>query len=293
MVFSSAETVEAFGVENLARLGVSFLWIGAESKHETYHKNAGRDLHAIVRDLTDHGVYVLVSGMLFLEHHTKENIQEDIDYVIGLGGTYTQFMMFTPLPVTALYEQFKAEGKIDFDLPLEEWHGQHVLNWHHPEFTRSESTEWLNRAFAQEYERHSSSAYRMWETAVRGYVTLRERGETDPWMARRAAQLRASAEELRLLAPTMRQHAAHDLERRRIDEVERTCLELFGPWTPRMKAVALGARALARFERVKLLTVGNLRQPPARRVRYRSKPSEFPALESPPLRLPLAPDPVR
>ena len=68
-IFSSAETINALGVEFLARLGVSFLWLGVESKQEVYEKNCGIDLKSMVRELRDHGISVLASGILFLEQH--------------------------------------------------------------------------------------------------------------------------------------------------------------------------------------------------------------------------------
>jgi hypothetical protein len=92
-LFSSAEAIESFGVDNMVRLGVDFVWLGAESKRETYAKNQGRDLPGLVRRLRDHGI-------LFLEQHTPENIQEDIDFMIELEADLTQFMMFMAMPVT-------------------------------------------------------------------------------------------------------------------------------------------------------------------------------------------------
>ena len=65
-VFSSAETLVAFGVENLVRLGVDFVWVGLESASAqgTYAKNEGIDARALVRELRDHGISVLASGIL-------------------------------------------------------------------------------------------------------------------------------------------------------------------------------------------------------------------------------------
>ena len=116
-LFSSAEAIESFGVENMVRLGVDFVWLGAESKRETYAKNQGRDLPGLIRRLRDYGIPVLASGILFLDHHTPENIQEDIDFMVGLEADMTQFMMFTAMPVTALYQDLKARGLLDLTCP--------------------------------------------------------------------------------------------------------------------------------------------------------------------------------
>jgi len=268
MCFSSAEAIEAFGVTNLARLGVTFLWIGAESKQETYQKNAGRDLKQIIKDLRDHGIYVLVSGILFSEHHTKENIDEDIRFIIDLEGVYTQFMMLTPLPGTALYRQYKKEGRIDWSVPYEDWHGQKILNYSHPHFTREESTEYLARAFQMEYDQLSSSVYRMLDTSLRGYVNLSRLGQTEPWLAVRAEQMRASAQDLRLLIPAMRRFAHDALERSRVNQIEKRCDQVLGPLTPKMRAMQVGARVLAEVENLRAGLVGNLRQPHTMRTTF-------------------------
>ena len=268
-VFSSAETVEAFGVENLARLGVFFLWIGAESRRETYEKNKGRDLRAIVRRLRDHGIAVLVSGILFLEHHTQDNIQDDIDFLIDLQGVFTQFMMFTPLPGTQLYQQYKKQGSIDFDLPFEEWHGQHKLNFRHPNFTPEQATHLLQDAFQQEFDRSSSSAYRMTETYLRGYETLERLGRDDPWMRTRSLQLLNRAQELRLLIPTMRRFAHNARERARVDTLEARFLASVGPVDEKMRALQLAAMGIAEAHALRSRFVRDLDQPRATLTRYR------------------------
>jgi len=267
LVFSSAETIEAFGVENLARLGIGFLWLGAESKHETYAKNTGRDLRALVRDLRDHGINVLVSGILFLEHHTPENIDEDIQYLIDLEGVYTQFMMFTPLPRTRLYQEYKELGLINFDLPYEEWHGQHVLNFHHPAFSKEDSTRILKRAFQQEFDQLSSSMYRMFDTAMRGHRTLS--ASPDPWLQRRGQQMRDFAEQYRLLVPTMRRFAHNELERQRVIAAEAEATQLFGAVSPKDRVLQLAGRALAEVHAIKRRLFGDMAQPKTRLERFR------------------------
>ena len=267
LVFSSAETIENFGVENLARLGIEFLWLGAESKHETYVKNSGRDLRALVRQLRDHGINVLVSGILFLEHHTPENIDEDIQYLIDLEGVYTQFMMFTPMPQTRLYQEYREQGLIDFELPYEEWHGQHVLNFHHPHFSRADSTRVLHRAFQMEFDQLSSSMYRMFDTAMRGYRTLS--ASADPWLRRRGEQMREFVLQYRLMAPTMRRFAHNELERQRVIAAERQATQLFGALRAKDRALQVAARTIAEAHAVKRRFWGDMAQPRTRLERFR------------------------
>jgi len=267
LVFSSAETIEAFGVENLARLGIEFLWLGAESKHETYTKNSGRDLRALVRQLRDHGINVLVSGILFLEHHTPENIDEDIQYLIDLEGVYTQFMMFTPLPQTRLYQEYKEKGLIDFDLPYEDWHGQHVINFRHPHFSREDSTRLIQRAFQMEFDQLSSSMLRMFDTALRGFRTLS--ASSDPWLRRRGEQMREFAQHYRLLSPTMRRFAHNDVERQRVVMAEKEATRLLGTPSAKERVLQFAARAIAEGHSIKRRLFGDMDQPKTRLERFR------------------------
>jgi len=277
-VFSSAETIMDFGVENMIRLGITFVWIGAESKHEIYEKNKGRDLKGLIKSLRSYGVTVLVSGILFLEHHTPENIWEDINYIIGLNGDFTQFMMFTPLPVTALYEELKQKGLIDFSLSYEEWHGQHLLNWHHPAFTKEQAKEILAAAFKAEFDQLSSSVYRTMEAEVNGYLTLKAPAERDPWLAIRREQVKEFANEYRLLFPTLKRFAHDKLERTRVIELEQRYNEVFGPMTFKQVAISWTARCVAEFHAVKRRLFGDMPQPKFVETFYRwekaSEPSE-------------------
>ncbi len=268
-IFSSAEAIESFGIENMVRLGVYFVWLGAESKHDIYEKNRGRDLKKLVRSLRDHGISVLVSGILFLEHHTKENIQEDIDYIVGLEGDFTQFMMFTPLPGTALYYQCKENNTIDFDLPYEEWHGQHLLNFKHPHFTAEEAREVLAQAFSTEFDRLSSSPYRMACTALRGIQSLEQTSRKDAWLSLRREQLKTRAEQLRLITPVMQWFAHDSLERTRVTELRKDMKKVLGPQTMRNRAFSWGAQALAAVGSVRRKFLGDLMQPKMTLTRYR------------------------
>ena len=64
------------GLEQLVALGVSWVWLGLEGKGSQYVKLAGTDSKELVRNLQSHGIRVLGSSIIGLEHHTPENIDE-------------------------------------------------------------------------------------------------------------------------------------------------------------------------------------------------------------------------
>ncbi len=63
-VFSSANVLRLYTMEQLVGLGVNWVWIGLEGKQSQYSKLAGTDAGALVRELHSHGV-----PRAWLEHH--------------------------------------------------------------------------------------------------------------------------------------------------------------------------------------------------------------------------------
>ena len=256
-IFSSAETIAAFGIDNLVRLGVSFVWIGVESSSPrgNFAKNEGLDARRLVQQLRDRGIVVLASGILCQEHHTPDNIQQDIDFMVELEADMVQFMLLTPLPVTALYEDHKRRGLLRDDLPLEEWHGQKHLSYRHPHFPGQLAQRFIDDAFRQEFEVNSCTLYRVTETALRGYRTLSAMAGDDPLLRHRAEQLRQRTLEYAPTLPGIARFAVNATERRRARELEHQIVATMGPWSAadRVRQVAVTA-LIARWRlRVKLL----------------------------------------
>ncbi len=170
-IFSSAEAITAFGVDNMLRLGINYVWIGVESKKNLFEKTKGIDVRALIEKLRSNGIFVLGSYILFLEHHDKETINEDIDFAISMNADFSQFMELGPLPQTALYLDYKEKGLLREDLPYEEWHGQGKLWFRHPHFTPEEGEKALRDAFIREYRELGPSVLRVGETMIRGLAS--------------------------------------------------------------------------------------------------------------------------
>ncbi len=268
-IFSSAEAITAFGIDNLVRLGVDLLWIGFESRgrQSLFAKNSGIDARSLVHDLRDRGIAVLASGILCMEHHTPDNIQQDIDFLVGLEADFVQFMLLTPLPVTALYRDHQRRGLLRTDLSFQEWHGQKRLSFRHPAFTDDDAEEWINRAFRQDYEENSSSMFRMAETAVRGYEHLAALPNRDANLETRLAQSRDKASMWCLILPAVTHNAVNRKERRRSKDLYEWARRLFGRsvWK---RVAALGTIPLAGLWKLRLKLVGDTVQPQTIVTRY-------------------------
>ena len=60
-VFSSANVLRSYTIEQLVRLGISWVWMGIEGRNSQYAKLKGIDTCALVRELQSHGIRVLGS----------------------------------------------------------------------------------------------------------------------------------------------------------------------------------------------------------------------------------------
>lgn len=170
-VFSSANAIRQYSMEQLAGLGVSWLWLGLEGKASQYGKLDGTDTYALVRELQDHGIRILGSSIIGLEEHTPENIDEAIDYAVGHETDFHQFMLYTPIPGTPLYAEHEADGTLlgEEGLALPDTHGQLSFNFRHPHITDGQEGEFLLRAFERDYRTNGPSTVRMLRTLLKGH----------------------------------------------------------------------------------------------------------------------------
>src|SRR5215831_16626563 len=134
-VFSSANAIRQYTMRELVELGVSWIWMGLESPRSQYAKLNGADTLALTAELRHHGIKVLGSTIVGLEHHTPENIEGEIEHAISHDTDFHQFMLYTPVPGTPLYSQVEREGRL-LDVDLADIHGQWKFNFKHPAISR-------------------------------------------------------------------------------------------------------------------------------------------------------------
>ena len=170
-VFSSANVLRLYTMEQLVGLGVNWVWIGLEGKQSQYSKLAGTDTGALVRELHSHGIRVLGSSIIGLEEHTPENIDEVIDYAVSYNTDMHQFMLYMPSPGTPLYAEHKARGTLldVLDFPVGDAHGQLSFNYRHPHIKNGEEAAFLLRAFHRDFEVNGPSVVRIARTMLQGW----------------------------------------------------------------------------------------------------------------------------
>lgn len=290
--FSSAETITRLGIDFLVRLGVNFLWLGVESKANLFEKTRGIDLHNLIADLQNHGITVLASAILFLEHHDKQTIHEDIDWAIGLESDLLQFMELGPVPGTQLYREYAAAGKLLPDVPWKRQHGQDEIWFRHPHFTPEETASYLRDAFIRKYLAHGPGVLGMARTAIRGYmqekarIAERERsglswdpktlryvagtnGSQDAFMRLRLDSMKRNALRFRPALGSTLKYSPNAQAAEKCREVMALYHEAFGPMTMVERLKSAAVRLLALRESRRMNREGTImRQPPTSRVVY-------------------------
>ena len=171
-VFSSANAIRKYTMEELVELGIAWIWMGLESPHSNYAKLEGTDTHELTRELRLNGIKVLGSSIVGLEHHTPQNIQEEIDYAVAHDTDFHQFMLYTPVPGTPLYHEMAEQGKL-LDVNLADIHGQHKFNFKHAAISADESKVFLDQAFVRDFDRNGPSLYRICRTTFEGWRRYR------------------------------------------------------------------------------------------------------------------------
>ena len=168
-IFSSANAIRKYSYEELVELGISSIWLGLESPHSNYAKLDGADTLRLTRELREHGIVLLGSTIIGLEHHTPENIREEIDHAIAHQTDLHQFMLYTPVPGTPLYDEMAQQGRL-LDVDLADIHGQNALTFEHPAITREQSKKFLDWAFRWDFERNGPSLFRICRTSFQGWM---------------------------------------------------------------------------------------------------------------------------
>jgi radical SAM superfamily enzyme YgiQ (UPF0313 family) len=167
-VFSSANAIRKYTMQELVELGVSWMWMGLESPRSGYAKLNGADTLSLTRELRRHGIKTLGSTIVGMEHHTPENIRQEVEHAIAHQTDFHQFMLYTPVPGTPLFQQMMDEGRL-LDVDLADIHGQYKFNFQHAAISRDDSKKFLDWAFLRDFERNGPSIYRICETMLQGW----------------------------------------------------------------------------------------------------------------------------
>lgn len=187
-VFSSARVLESYTIEQLVGMGIGWVWMGLEGENSAYQKLRSVNTKRLVERLQSHGIRVLGSTIIGLEGHAPDNIGDAIDYAVAHNTVFHQFMLYTPLPGTALYEKHRRDGTLlpESEFPLADAHGQYRFNYRHEYFRDGEEGRHLVEAFEKDFNVNGPSLYRLIRVLLSGWHKYK--GHADPRIRKRFAR---------------------------------------------------------------------------------------------------------
>lgn len=170
-VFSSARVISSYTMDQLVRLGISWVWMGLEGRDSQYVKLSGIQTPELIRELQSNGIRVLGSSIIGLENHCAETIDAAIDWSVSHDTVFHQFMLYTPVPGTPLYEHHRSDGSLlgPDEISYADTHGQYRFNYRHPLIPPGDETEFLLRAFRKDFEVNGPSIARLIRTTLNGW----------------------------------------------------------------------------------------------------------------------------
>jgi hypothetical protein len=170
-VFSSAQVLQSYTIDQLVRLGIGWVWMGLEGKESAYDKLQGVDTGALVNLLQSHGIRVLGSSIIGLDEHRPENMDEIIDHAVSHDSVFHQFMLYTPIPGTPLYEKRRQDGSLltETEFPAADAHGQYRFNYRHPHIKDGQEEGYLLEAFRRDFAVNGPSVLRLIRVILNGW----------------------------------------------------------------------------------------------------------------------------
>jgi radical SAM superfamily enzyme YgiQ (UPF0313 family) len=195
-VFSSARVLRSYSMKQLVGLGIGWVWMGIEGKDTQYRKLEDVDTRKLVNRLQSHGIRVLGSSIIGLENHTPENMDQIISHAVRHQADFHQFMLYTPVPGTPLYEAHQKNETLlnKTEFPPADAHGQYRFNYRHSYIETGQEEGFLLQAFEQDFRENGPSLARLIRTLLVGWQ--RYKNSPDPRIraryAREASPLRST-----------------------------------------------------------------------------------------------------
>jgi hypothetical protein len=199
-VFSSANALKSYTVDQLVRLGITWVWLGIEGKNSPYRKLEGIDTIALVRELQSHGIMFVASTMIGMEYHKPEDMDELIQWAVEHDADFHQFMLYHAIPGTPLYKKLDREGRLVSleEMPWPDSHGMVRFNYRHPHFKEGEETAYLFKSFQMDFDVNGPSIARSIRTALKGWQKHKNHSDLRvrkryKWVSRYLSTLRAAS----------------------------------------------------------------------------------------------------
>jgi len=252
-IFSSARVLQSYSMEQLVGLGISWVWMGLEGKESSYQKLKHVDTKSLVLELQSHGIRVLGSSIIGMENHKPEDMDEIIEHAVSHNTDFHQFMLYTPIPGTPLYEKHRRAGTLipDDEFSPADAHGQYRFNYRHRHITDNREEEYIVDAFRRDFEVNGPSLARLISTFLKGWKRYKDHPDSRirdrfAWESRPLRTTYAGA-----VWAMRKWYGENEAMKRMLDRLLRDLYKTFG-WKTKIIAPPIGMyilRAMKREER--------------------------------------------
>lgn len=178
-VFSSVKALSQYTMTELLEMGVCGVWLGYEGRRSNFAKQTGRPIDELMTDLRAHGINILASMIVGFDYQTPEIIDEELNSLLNLEPTFSQFLIYGPVPGTPFYERITSEGRLrrkfmeDRDAFYRRCTGfYNVIQ--HPTMTVPEVQTIQRHCFRKDFEHLGPSVIRALDSWWLGYERLRD-----------------------------------------------------------------------------------------------------------------------
>lgn len=110
--FATVKALSRMSPQELLETGIDGVWVGYEGTRSGFAKQQGRPVGELITDLRSHGVSVLASMIVGFDYQTPEVIREELQGLLALRPTLSQFLIYGPTPGTPFFERVVKEGRL-------------------------------------------------------------------------------------------------------------------------------------------------------------------------------------
>jgi hypothetical protein len=277
--FASVKALSLYSITEILEMGIDGVWVGYEGTRSGYAKQEGRPIGELFRELREHGVSVLTSMIVGLPYQTPEVIEEELEGLLELEPTLSQFLIYGPTPGTPFYEQVMREGRLQKEMAddRDEYYRnctgfKAMVN--HPSMTADQIELAQALCFEEDFNRLGPSIYRSIDVWLRGYLKLKD--STNPTLRLKSERF---AFEIRRAYPVFlsgKLLAKRDDVRALIADLERRAHAALGPPTLLESVSSVAAVGLAVWTAA-TLKLGLFQHPSLIRHTFRMPESSLPA----------------
>ena len=240
--FGDLRSMTQYSMEELLECGADTIWIGVESglndvitSEHNIEKRSCDDIKSTFRGLEEYGIGITASMVLGWDFHTPDNIEQDIDFFVGLGPSSYQITFLGACPGTELYDRMKKEGRINPKFAYKDMEQCNDVDTFVPKhFEVGGLVKYFDLTHEKLFEKNGPGIFRSFQLNLNGYETCSKsqrpllRKHKAPFFAERCRRSYPLMEACEKFAP-------NEAVREKVREAGEKYLRLFGEPTDEQK----------------------------------------------------------